>query len=152
MSDDEFIDFKRVVDQLQSEIQKEKEIESIKSRDDEIQFLESGQSEIIEAFVRRQDALIKRHGDENEARIKLINLLYILTVGWIAVTLTIVLLSGFELINLSDEILALLLGSATIEVLGMLGIVLQYLYNKKGTPDLNDLDLLSYLNQKKNNS
>lgn len=56
--------------------------------------------------------------------------IFLITSGWLIAVLTIIILSGLNILKLSDAVLIALLGSTTVNVLGFFVIVIQYLFNK----------------------
>ena len=104
--------------------------ETVSLYDDEKQYLDN-------AKLRLQNALLQTQIDDSTQdrtqRKKYSNRLFWLIVGWLGVINAIILLHGFVCVpfHLSVPVLTTIVGSTTVSVLGLFGIVAKYLFPKR---------------------
>lgn len=68
--------------------------------------------------------------DDNEARKLHSGLIFLLVFIWLITVLVIIILNGARVLNLSDKVIITLLSTTSINVIGLLVIVANYLFNK----------------------
>ncbi len=77
---------------------------------------------------RQQQAELERYEADSIHRKKLILWATTLVSIWLGAVIIILLAVGFNIINLSDTVMATLLGTTTLNVLGLMAIVLKDLF------------------------
>ena len=77
---------------------------------------------------RQQQAELDRYEADSIHRKKLIRWATTLVSIWLGAVIIILLAVGFNIINLSDTVMATLLGTTTLNVLGLMAIVLKDLF------------------------
>lgn len=78
---------------------------------------------------RELEEKVNTLAENREARKDYTARVFWLIVGWLIVILALIIFNSFNLLDISDNVVLALVGSTTLNILGLFQVVLKYLYN-----------------------
>ncbi|OIQ19329.1 MAG: hypothetical protein BM557_06395 [Flavobacterium sp. MedPE-SWcel] len=112
-----------------------KKLREVTARDRQIQINPEDEVKAEEQEIsfeeKEKQAELDRYQADSTHRKKLILWATTLVSAWLAAVIIILLMVGFSIITLSDTVIGVLLGTTTINVLGLMAIVLKDLFKGK---------------------
>jgi len=104
-----------------------------KSFEEEDSFLDAKKAEGIRKLKIQNDILeaeLTKINNDNEARVGFSKKIYWIVIIWLSAVIFLLILSGFKIVDLSDKVLITLLTTSSVNVIGLLVIIANYLFNK----------------------